>query len=217
MYLKSDQTKRNRADKKVCLDCKKRRELRFYSSRRMKICNTCKLNRYRKSQDRVCDICKRRRKNTYFLKPSTKSCNDCRVKKMKDEAKNTITYLKNKAWKAFSKYIRLRDAIKTTGTKEYCVCISCNKKTEFALIQAGHLISGREGSVLFDEEIVNGQCYRCNMHLKGNYEPYLEKMIQRHGLERVEEMLAQKKEVRKYTREDYKEIEEKYKQLVKEI
>jgi len=70
--------------------------------------------------------------------------------------KKGLTYYKKRAWKMFSTYIRTRDSLKTTGSTDKCVCITCNKRKEFRRIQAGHAIGGRNNSILFDEELVNG-------------------------------------------------------------
>lgn len=72
--------------------------------------------------------------------------------------KKTKTYYKDKAWKAFSTYIRTRDSIKTTGGVDFCRCITCKKIYEYKQTQAGHFVPGRSNSVLFKEDIVNGQC-----------------------------------------------------------
>jgi hypothetical protein len=38
-----------------------------------------------------------------------------------------VKYWKGKAWHEFSKYVRVRDALRTTGGIEKCVCCSCGK------------------------------------------------------------------------------------------
>ena len=72
--------------------------------------------------------------------------------------KQTISTLKKQSWQEFSKWIRLRDCVKTTGDTESGVCITCGKLIPFKQSQAGHFIAGRVNAVLFDEDIVHLQC-----------------------------------------------------------
>ena len=89
--------------------------------------------------------------------------------------KRKKTTPRTKAWNAFSKYIRLSDAIKTTGNQDYCVCVTCGRTyPAFGLgcIQAGHFVPGRTNAILFDEECVRGQCLTDHSNLRmfnGNY------------------------------------------------
>jgi len=138
----------------------------------------------------------------------------------KKPPKKDIPYWKKKAWDAFSRYIRTRDAIKTTGGIDYCVCISCGQtKPAFGIgcIQAGHFVPSRRNSVLFDEECVNGQCYGCNCGQGGMWVEYEEIMVRRHGRKKVEEMKRRKHETVKYTAGDLEEIRDKYKQKEKDL
>jgi len=142
---------------------------------------------------------------------------------MKKKKKLTATKAKKKAWKQFSLYIRLRDSLITIGNNKQCKCISCDsiKNTlGIGCIQAGHFIAGRYGAVLFHEELVHGQCYHCNIGLKGNWIPYEHAMIKLYGRKKVEELkkLGYKtKIIVKYTANDYLEIEAKYKQKIKDL
>ena len=127
---------------------------------------------------------------------------------------------RTKAWDAFSLYIRLRDAIATTGDIHYCACITCGRtKPAFGVgcIQAGHFVPGRWNSILFDEECTNGQCYGCNCGQGGMWVEYQNVMVERHGEEEVAKMKLRKHKSVKYTASDYKEIEQKYKQKFKDL
>jgi hypothetical protein len=80
-------------------------------------------------------------------------------------------------------------------------------------IQAGHFIGGRHNAVLFNEDLVHGQCYHCNIGLKGNWVEYESAMISMYGRERVEEfknLSKSRAESVKYTAADYMGIAEKY-------
>jgi len=124
---------------------------------------------------------------------------------------------KDKAWKAFSRYIRLRDCIATTGDDQGGLCISCKDYVPFKESQAGHFIDGRGNAVLFDEELVFLQCRTCNIFKRGNYVAYTVEMVKRVGLEKVEEYRLRKNKTVVYRQFDYerirKEYEEKYEAL----
>lgn len=127
----------------------------------------------------------------------------------------TLSKAKARAWKAFSLYVRLRDAIKTTGTQTHLNCISCGKQYPafgIGCAQAGHFIPGRGNSVLIDEEFVHGQCYNCNVNLKGNWIAYESAMIDMWGVEKVTEAKLRKSQVVKMYPQDWLELEKLYKE-----
>ncbi len=132
----------------------------------------------------------------------------------------TITKAKSRAWDAFSRFVRLRDAIRTTKTKEWLLCITCNKSYPAfgkSCAQAGHFIGGRGNSVLIDEQFVWGQCYNCNINLKGNWVVYEKKMIEMWGKKIVEEAKLKHGLIDKKTVEEWLEIEEEYKNKFEEL
>lgn len=129
---------------------------------------------------------------------------------------------KSKAWDAFSKYIRLRDAILTTGTKTHALCVSCGAYKPIGgigCLQAGHLVPGRTNALLIDERFVNSQCDHCNRGLKGNWVPYRRAMVAKYGEDAVKEVedikLGHVTKIMKNWQ--WKEIEELYKQKIKEL
>jgi hypothetical protein len=89
---------------------------------------------------------------------------------------------KERAWDSFSKYIRLRDCIATTGTKDEGICVTCGERFPFKELQAGHALAGRNNSILFDEELVNAQCGGCNGYGGGKYGKYSVWFIAKYGL-----------------------------------
>jgi len=138
--------------------------------------------------------------------------------------KKGVQYWKDKAWDEFSKYIRLRDAIETTGTKEWLVCCTCGKQYPAfgrGCAQAGHYVPGRTHILLFEEHGVHGQCYNCNHTLKGNPMNYRDFMVQKYGLEETERIERSRfNNTFKYRDYELKELRDKYKkkyeQLLKE-
>jgi len=131
-----------------------------------------------------------------------------------------VRYWKKKAWTEFSKYIRLRDALKTTRTETHLICCTCHKTYPAfgrGCAQAGHFIPGRGNSILFDERGVHGQCYTCNTILKGNWPSYMSFMRANYGQDVIEELLSLKIQTRKYLPCELEELRDKYKQKYKEL
>ena len=116
---------------------------------------------------------------------------------------------KNLAWKAFSRFIRLRD--KDLG------CISCGTKND-VVYAAGHFRSrGAIGALMFHEANVHKQCNRhCNEMLSGNYRNYKPALIEKIGQERVD-WLEGSHEPKQYSAQDYVEIKLKYLKLCREM
>ncbi len=133
-----------------------------------------------------------------------------------------VKYWKAKAWTEFSKYIRLRDAIKTTKTKDRVVCCTCGKEYpafgggKYGM-QAGHFIPGRGGAILFEEDGVNGQCFQCNVFKKGCWPQYMDFMLKEYGTKVVTDLLRLNKTVRRYTPVELEELRDKYREMYKDL
>lgn len=124
---------------------------------------------------------------------------------------------KETAWRWFSKFIRARDCLLTTGTIEEGDCISCGRRYTFERLQAGHFVPGRSNSVLFDEDGVNAQCVRCNKFLSGNYEKYEKRLLRKIGSKRLALVKAQAGIILKLAEEDYRQIADVYRKKYKEL
>jgi len=126
---------------------------------------------------------------------------------------------KDRAWEWFSKYIRARDCLRTTGTVTQGRCCTCGAYKAFEDLQAGHAIPGRGNAILFNEMLVHAQCERCNRHLGGNYIAYNDFMVRRYGQETVNQLWQDaRKEVQFKTFElrfIAKQYREEYNKLVK--
>lgn len=129
----------------------------------------------------------------------------------------STSYYKNRAWNMFSKYIRTRDCLATTGTIERGRCVTCGKIFDFRDLQAGHCIPGRYKSILFDEELVNAQCRGCNYFGGGKYADYTLWFIKKYGEKYWEEKVELSHQKVKYTKVDYQEIYEKYKNKLEKL
>jgi hypothetical protein len=138
-----------------------------------------------------------------------------KIKSLPKPKKVSISKLKKKAWEAFSKYIRIRDCLKTTGSIEQGVCITCKKVYEIKHLQAGHFIPGRHNSILFDERGVNAQCMACNVYLKGNPIKYWRYMECTYGNDVIKELEQKDRQEKQFKPFELQAIYESYKDLTK--
>lgn len=120
-----------------------------------------------------------------------------------------VSVLKRKAQKICNEYIRLRDA------KE--PCISCLYVGNGRQWHAGHYRPQGGNSLLrFDERNIHKQCSICNNHKSGNLVAYRENLIEKIGLETVEE-LESMNTVKKWSKDELKAIISQYKFKIKEL
>ena len=124
---------------------------------------------------------------------------------------------KKRAVSYFSKYIRTRDALKTTGTVTHAKCITCGKVQSISDMDAGHAIPGRDNAILFSEELCNAQCRVCNRFHGGRLQEYKEILIAVHGQGKWEEWEAMKHTHVKITHADYEDLATKYRNKIKEL
>ncbi len=92
-------------------------------------------------------------------------------------------------WTLCSRYVRLRDCLKTTGTKEWGHCVTCGRLYNFKKLQAGHFTSGRVDAVLFEETGVHAQCYRCNIERSGEWPRFYRIMQDEFGQDEIERLI----------------------------
>lgn len=136
---------------------------------------------------------------------------------MKIKRKLNISKAKKLAWTSFSRYIRTRDCLRTTGCTSFGLCITCGKRYHFKLLQAGHFIPGRHNAGLFSEMGVNAQCYNCNINLKGNILEYRRQLIKLYG-EGIDEKLEEEaRQIKEYGVSDLIDKRAYYDKLTAEI
>lgn len=145
-----------------------------------------------------------------------------RLVERQNDMKRRITTgaAKKTAWDVFSRYIRLRDAIGTTGTTTHAKCVTCGKPYPISgvgCIQAGHFLPGRRNAILLDERNCHAQCYICNVRLKGNTMQYLDFMLQRYGHNVVDELRALDRTVVQILPHQWKEREDYFRELTKNL
>ena len=132
------------------------------------------------------------------------------------EKKKPLNYYKKKCWNQFSKYIRLRDCLKTTGDVNYGKCITCGRLVGITRADAGHFISRRFSSTLFDERNVHLQCKQCNA-FGGQPLEYRRQIIRLYGEGADIELEDKATEIKKFTPQELIELEEYYKNKIKEL
>lgn len=112
------------------------------------------------------------------------------------------------AQKAFNAFIRARDQGQP--------CISC-QRYHSGQYHAGHYkTAGGNPELRFNELNCHLQCAPCNNHLSGNIVEYRKNLIEKIGADKAD-FLEGPHELKKYTAQDYKEIETYYKAKLKEL
>ena len=145
------------------------------------------------------------------------------LKSAKKKSKKTDRQkAKEKAWEAFSVFIRTRDCIRFTGDPTQGKCVTCKALKPFKELQAGHFVGGRGNAVLFNEQIVYSQCGYCNqkppMGLGGNYAAYtLWMMDEGYDREQIEELLNLRHQTKVYKIHDFIELKELYEEKTKRL
>ena len=132
---------------------------------------------------------------------------------MKKKSKRKSKYNDKKiaekyALKAMSDYIRERDN---------WICFTCGYKGNNKTIDCGHFVPRGYSYWKFDERNNHAQCTRENQYMHGNWPVYYEKMCELYGKEFVEEMINKKNIMVKRIIQDFNEIEEYYKNKLKEL
>jgi len=132
------------------------------------------------------------------------------VYKRFDMAKKIKNPEKKKAWDEFSRYVRMRDCLKTTGLPFVGICITCWRRFHISYLQAGHFIAGRRNAILFDERGTNAQCKWCNETKHGEPKKYKVVMIERYGKKKVDQMIIDAKKVIQDKDMDFGQITKTY-------
>jgi len=133
---------------------------------------------------------------------------------MKTKYKGTAK-LKKEVWDIFSKYIRLRDCLRTRGVLTDGNCISCGALRPINQCDAGHFINRWYGSTFFDERNVHLQCKRCNN--MGETLKYRRAIITLYGEGIDVELEDKATEIKNFTIPELEGLKETYKEKIKEL
>jgi len=173
---------------------------------------------------KTCKYCKERfepirsfQKNclkTECIEANNKKIRDSKAKASRKRLKqfndSDVAVLKRKAQTACNAYIRKRD--------EKEKCISCGHNFVFGRQRhAGHYRpQGGHSLLRYDERNIHVQCSICNNHKSGNLADYRINLIEKIGLDTVEE-LETMDTMKRWTVEELKEIIDTYKTKLKEL
>lgn len=89
----------------------------------------------------------------------------------------------------FQKLIRIANA----DSQGFVECISCQRRRKWNEADAGHFQKRRHKILIIEPDNVWPQCKYCNQHLSGNDGEYRKALVDKLGVERVEEMEAMAK------------------------
>ena len=136
----------------------------------------------------------------------------------KSESKHkALAKLTEDASDAFSKYIRLRDCLKTTEGTRFGLCITCGRRETRQALHAGHYPAGRGNNIIFSEMGTNAQCNICNTTLGGRPKEYRAELVRRFGEGPVKQLEMEAKQVKKYTRDELIGVKTLYRKKYKEL
>ena len=125
-----------------------------------------------------------------------------------------IKTARDRAWKACSLYIRTKAAV-----NGQCKCVTCGEWNSIAETDAGHFVpKGSSNRLRYTEENVHCQCQRCN-RFDGERAKilYTEYMRGYYGQEKIDELLAESRKLKRWRVGELLEIEEHYKQKLGEL
>ncbi len=135
---------------------------------------------------------------------------DKKHKKLKAEFyANDLKTRREAAKKACHAYIRERDK------DQPCIC--CNRPLGINYHAGHYLPSGQNPIVRYDERNIFAQRVDCNYFRGGDSGDYRENLIQRIGLDQVEDVESKKGGTMKRTAQDYRDIEDYYKAKLKTL
>lgn len=117
----------------------------------------------------------------------------------------------DKLWKAFSEWIRLRDA----DENGICACITCGVRKHWKQMQAGHGIGRQHWGTRYDERNVNSQCVRCNHWGQGEQAAYAVAVDRKHGEGTWEHLLLKKQFGKRLSDFEIKVLTEHYRKEAK--
>lgn len=122
--------------------------------------------------------------------------------------KPTLRSLKNKLDGVFSQWVRRKDA--TSGG--LAVCVTCHKVASWKELQCGHYVSRVYLSTRWDERNAAVQCGACNVLRRGNYAEYTAFMLRKYGPSIIDDLLARKRAIVKFTTMDLESLIQAYQQ-----
>lgn len=127
--------------------------------------------------------------------------------------KLTLSALENKLDRIFAEYIRKRHA-DAGGTVS---CVTCGKLMHFTECHAGHFIKRQHRATRWRETNVHPQCPGDNVFRGGMQDEYAKFIVQTYGLGEFQDLMESKHKIVKFTRPDYENLIQTYKQKLGEL
>lgn len=141
-----------------------------------------------------------------------------RKAKVREKKAESVGVLTKKFDTIFSRFIRLRDSIATTGIKTRCRCITCSNIYDTAAIHNWHFASRRFYITRWEEKNCNAQCYMCNVWLSWEQYKHWIEIDKKYWEWTAEELIRKWSEVYKlssvWLKEQIAIYEEKYNTLI---
>jgi hypothetical protein len=131
------------------------------------------------------------------------------VRRKKALRESDLTIRRKAAVRSCHAYIRERD--KNKG------CITCGASLIGVKFDAGHFFKSTHSYTKFMEKNIHGQCVACNQYRGGEELKYREAIIAKYGIRTLKALEKCKHKKVKRTAQDYKKIEEYYKQKLKDL
>ena len=127
----------------------------------------------------------------------------------------SVSKVKKELVPIFSKYIRMRDCIRTLYSLTRGICISCGEPVDLNKADAGHFISRWYANTLFDERNNHLQCKRCNK--LGEKVRYRKNIIKYYG-EGIDEILDNKsREEKQFSVAELEELKAYYRERIRQF
>lgn len=153
-----------------------------------------------------------------ILKFSTKPKAKPVVKKKRVKLK-TLPRLIEDCAETLQRLVRVKAAV-AANNGGYIKCVTCGKVDHFNNLQGGHFIERGKTSVKIIEEQVNPQCNQCNawnMKKTSYVMEYRRFLVDTYGEKWVQDLIAQSKQVKKYTRAEVETLHTDYKTRLAEL
>ena len=112
--------------------------------------------------------------------------------------KKTIAKLVDDAAVILQRIVRMKAA----DENGYAGCVTCGRVLHWKDMDGGHFISRTYTAHKLREENIHPQCKGCNGFRGGEYQAYTLYMIDTYGREFVDELMATKRETKKWLRQD---------------
>ena len=119
------------------------------------------------------------------------------------------TDLVRKADEAFSRYIRLRDAM----PNGFFRCIACGQIKPYAQADCGHFHSRRHMATRFDEDNAHAECRSCNRFKADHLIGYERNLIAKIGQMRFDKLAWKASQTKKWSDFELQELAKYYKAL----